>query len=229
VEKVWNLCETPKSMKAFTFYFDFLSPFSFFAWEQLQKRKDLRITYRPVALGPLLNHWGIKGPGEVQPKREFLLKQCLRYSAKRNIPFSTPKTHPFNSLYALRLALAGVAGNLQPQVIECLWRAGWQKRIDMAEPDELLEALRDAGLPADELYEKSFSREAKVELKANIQEAIEAGVFGVPSFVANGELFWGNDALAELDDYLSDKDVLDRVKLQQLLDSTPRAAAQSLG
>jgi 2-hydroxychromene-2-carboxylate isomerase len=215
-------------MKRLNFYFDFLSPFSYFAWTKIASNKDLIIDYKPVALGPLLNHWGIKGPGEIEPKREFLLKQCLRYAAKNNIDFTTPKTHPFNSLYALRLALKSTAGDLQGEVIKTLWLAGWQQRIDMGEPDELLRVLREAGLPADELYEKSFTKEAKVELKANIQEAIGFGAFGVPSMVVDNELFWGNDAVEDMLNYAKGIDPLDREKLALLLSSTPRAAVQSL-
>lgn len=217
-----------KSMKDFNFYFDYLSPFSFFAWKKLEKETRYKIHFKPVALGPLLNHWGIKGPGEVQPKREFLLKQCLRYAAKHGMKFTTPKTHPFNSLYALRLSLKEVAGEHQVGVIKALWEAGWETRIDMGEPDELLAILRAAGLPADELYEKSFSKEAKAILKNNMQEAIGFGAFGVPSFVANGELFWGNDAIGELVEFLEGSDRLDRVRLEMLLASTPRAAAQQI-
>lgn len=215
-------------MKELNFYFDFLSPFSYFAWTNLQKYPDMKINYRPVALGPLLNHWSIKGPGEIEPKREFLLKQCLRYAVKHNIEFTTPKTHPFNSLYALRLALKSTAGELQPQVIKALWLAGWEKRIDMGDPDELQKVLKDAGLPAEDLYEKSFSKEAKVELKANIQEAISFGAFGVPSMVVESELFWGNDSIEDMLNYLTGEDKLDRQKLANLLSSTPRAAAQQL-
>jgi 2-hydroxychromene-2-carboxylate isomerase len=215
-------------MKQLTFYFDFLSPFSYFAWKELSTLGPVEILLKPVALGPLLNHWGIKGPGEIQPKREFLLKQCLRYSQKQHIPFTTPKTHPFNSLYALRLCLFGVAQNHQYKVIDTLWTAGWQDRIDMGEPEELLRVLREAGLPADELYEKSFTREAKAELKANIAEAVSFGAFGVPSFVIDGELFWGKDSMEELKLFIKDKDNLDREKLKLLLDSTPRAASQSM-
>jgi 2-hydroxychromene-2-carboxylate isomerase len=215
-------------MKELNFYFDYLSPFSYFAWNSLQEIPDLTLHYKPVALGPLLNHWGIRGPGEITPKREFLLKQCLRLSAKNQIDFTTPKTHPFNSLYALRLSLKGVAGELQPKVIETLWKAGWQKRIDMGEPDELLKVLKDAGLPAEELYEKSFSKEAKVELKANIQEAISYGAFGVPTMVVGDELFWGNDSLEDLISFMNGRDLLNRDKLNELLSSTPRAATQSI-
>ena len=215
-------------MKRLIFYFDFLSPFSYFAWLKLQKQHDLEIIYKPVALGPLLNHWGIKGPGEVQPKREFLLKQCLRYAAKNKIEFTTPKTHPFNSLYALRLALKSTAGEGQNEVIKTLWLAGWKDRIDLGEPEELKHALAQAGLPSEDLFEKSFSREARAELKANIQEAISYGTFGVPSMVVEDELFWGNDAVEDMILFANNQDDLNREKFKQLLDSTPRAAAQNL-
>lgn len=218
-------------MKEMSFYFDFISPFSYFAWLKLKpmaQELGVKVEMKPVALGPLLNHWQIKGPGEVTPKREFLLKQMLRYAETNNIPFTTPKTHPFNSLYALRLALKGVAGDNQEKVVETFWKAGWQTRIDMGEPDELLRVLREADLPADELYEKSFSREAKVELKNNIQEAISHGAFGVPSFVIQNELFWGADSMTDLKNFILGEDKLDREKLEMLLSSTPRAAAQTL-
>ncbi|MFY7992194.1 MAG: 2-hydroxychromene-2-carboxylate isomerase [Bacteriovoracaceae bacterium] len=218
-------------MKQVKFYFDYLSPFSYFAWKNLatlKQKHDLQIDYYPTPLGPLLNHWGIKGPGEVTPKREFLLKTCLRYAAKKNWPFTTPKTHPFNSLYALRLSLKEVAEDIQPQVIKCLWEAGWNERIDMGEPDELLGALKKSGLPADELYEKSFSREAKHALKKNIAEATEQGIFGVPSLIVDNELFWGNDSLEDFEAFIKNEDRLDREKLISLLSSTPRAAMQSL-
>ncbi len=218
-------------MKELNFYYDFLSPFSYFAWlklPELSKKFHLKISYKPIALGPVLNHWQIKGPGEVVPKREFLLKQMLRYSSKNQIEFTTPKIHPFNSLYALRLTLSCVAGDLQEKVIETLWKAGWQKRIDMGMPEDLIQELLQNNLPAEELYEKSFSKEAKQELKNNIQEAIGLGVFGVPSFVIDGELFWGEDSMEDLENFISGNDPLDKEKLNLLLSSTPRGATQSL-
>ena len=98
----------------------------------------------------------------------------------------------------------------------------------MGEPEELKAALTAAGLPAEELFEKSFSKDARAELKANIQEAINQGVFGVPSMVVESELFWGNDAIDDLISFMNNKDLLDRIKLNDLLSSTPRAANQSL-
>jgi 2-hydroxychromene-2-carboxylate isomerase len=124
--------------------------------------------------------------------------------------------------------LKSTAGDLQPEVIKALWLAGWKNRIDMGEPEELKQALSLAGLPSEELFEKSFSKEARAELKANIQEAIELGVFGVPTMVMGNELFWGNDAIDDLNNFMNNQDLLDRDKLNDLLNSTPRAASQSL-
>ena len=214
-------------MKTFAFYFDFLSPFSYLAWQELKKSK-LSFTMHPVALGSLLNHWEIKGPGEITPKREFLLRQCFRIAHERGINFTTPKTHPFNSLYALRLALSSTAGVDQFKVVDLLWKAGWDDGIDMGEPDELIRVLKEGGLNGTELYEKSFSKEARAELKSNINQALSQGVFGVPSFVADGELFWGQDSLKYLELFLDGQDNFNREKYEKALANTPRAATQSL-
>ncbi len=57
---------------------------------------------------------------------------------------------------------------------------------------------------------------------------MNAGAFGVPSFVSGDELFWGNDSLEDLFSFLDNKDMLDREKLNMLLASTPRAASQHI-
>lgn len=214
-------------MNKFKYYFDFLSPFSYLAWEKLKSSK-VGFTLHPVALGSLLNHWEIKGPGEITPKREFLLRQCFRMAQERNIIFTTPKTHPFNSLYALRMSLLSACGADQFKVIDTLWRAGWNEGIDMGDPEVLVATLNQAGLKGDAIFEASFSKEARAELKNNIKEAINAGVFGVPSFVVREELFWGEDSIPYLMSFLEGRDLLNREKYEKALANTPRAATQSL-
>lgn len=214
-------------MKTFKFYFDFLSPFSYLAFQKL-KKKELNFTLHPVTLGSLLNHWEIKGPGEITPKREFLLKQCYRMAALEGITFTTPKTHPFNPLYALRMSLKTASGDDQCKVIDAFWQAAWQKGKDLGDPDECLRVLNDVGLDAQKIYDLSFTKESRAEFKANISEAISYGAFGVPSFVVGDELFWGQDSLKYLELYLKGEDPLDRDIFQQAIDHTPRAAAQKI-
>lgn len=218
-------------MKTFNFYFDFISPFSYFAWKKIQSDcffNDYTIQYKPVVLASLLNHVEQKGPGEIQPKREYLFRYCLRYAKQNNIEFIPPKTHPFNPLYALRLACQSCSQEQQFQVIDSLWSAAWSRRIDMGDPQELSQFLR-ASLPnIDELLEKTFDPTVKKELKQNTKEAIGFGAFGVPSFITQEELFWGNDSIEHLKLSLANSDPLNKELYREMLNSTPKAASQSI-
>jgi 2-hydroxychromene-2-carboxylate isomerase len=219
-------------MKKIDFYFDFLSPFSFFAWKNIQADvlgDEIEIHYYPVILGSILNHHGMKGPGEIDSKREYLYKNCLRYATRKGWKFLCPKTHPFNPLYALRLATIECSGELQSKVIDCFWKAGWEDGIDLGNPEELEKALEEAELPAKHLMEKAYEKNVKNALKENTNKAIAIGAFGVPTlFVNNSELFWGNDSLDDVKKYLENKDDLNRELFLQILAKTPRGAKQSV-
>ena len=67
------------------------------------------------------------------------------------------------------------------------------------------------------------SKAARIELKANIERALQNELFGVPSFIADGEMFWGNDSTKYLEMYLNGLDPLDIDKYQHFLQKfTPR-------
>jgi 2-hydroxychromene-2-carboxylate isomerase len=78
----------------------------------------------------------------------------------------------------------------------------------MENPDLLQQYLNEAGLPGEELLASSYKREVKQALKDNIEKAISEGAFGVPSFICEEELFWGNDSLPDLEKFLADEDPL---------------------
>ena len=99
-------------MQVIDFYFDYLSPFSYLFWrnlEKLQKNDGIKINYRPVLMGKIFNHWEIKGPALVEPKREFMLKKIYHHTNKNQIPFTPPATYPFNPLYSARLSTIAAA------------------------------------------------------------------------------------------------------------------------
>ena len=182
------------------FYFDFLSPFSFFAWlnhKEKLKEFDLSFNYRPILMGRLFSHHNFPGPGEIEAKRDYELKKCFRYAAKQNIQFSPPSSFPFNPLGIIRLATIEASSSDQIKVIDTVFRAIWQKGMVLEDP-ELVAKLFSQNDLSEEIIEKSFARESKKELKANIKSAIDAGLFGVPSFVINNEFFWGNDSFDDI-------------------------------
>jgi len=188
-------------VKKVDFYFDFLSPFSYFAWLN-HKKIDAEFVYRPVAMGSLFAHFEMKGPGEILPKRIYMLKSCFKYAAKNNIDFTPPKSHPFNPLYALRLATSAISDS-QEKIIDILFKAAWANGSDLSDLDLLKDLLDSNGLNGVQLLDKTFEKEVKQEVKTNLKLAKEAMIFGVPSFKTNDEIFWGNDSLDSLKDFIN--------------------------
>lgn len=189
------------AMQKIQYYFDFLSPYSYFSWKnknQFNNYQDIEIEIKPVVMGTIFNKNDMKGPGEILAKRHYMLKQCFIYAAQNNIAFIPPSSHPFNPLYALRLATKACSGFDQERIIEILMNACWSNGQILSEPEFLIELLNEHGLNGQDLIDKTFSKEVKSELKANTNEALEQSCFGVPSFVFNQDLYWGNDSIANL-------------------------------
>lgn len=200
-------------MQKIKFYMDFLSPFTYFAWKNHNKSiapYSAVFEYLPITMGSLFNQHEIKGPGLIPTKRYHSLKHCFRYAHKNQIPFVPPKTHPFNPLYCLRMATEFAAKDNQAAVIDLFWKLIWGKGIVLEDPDLIVFELEKVNLPGNEILERSYAREAKTAVKQNTKDALAFNAFGSPSFVTeDGELFWGNDSLDFLEDYIKHGDSFD--------------------
>ena len=205
--------------KKIDFYFDFLSPYSYLAWTWL-RQQPLEITYIPVSIASIVSHYETKGPAQIKPKRNYLFKDLLRFTKLNHIPFTTPAHLPFNSLYALRLCLKSVAFEQQKPVIDAIFRAGWEHGLDIGNDDSLKQFL-SAFTPTEELFARMEAKESRIDLKKNIEAALERGVFGVPTFFVDEEMFWGNDSIKYLEMHLEGCDPLDFDKYQNFLTKHP--------
>lgn len=203
-------------MKKIDFYFDFLSPYSYVAWTWVRSQ-SYDFNFMPVSVPSIISHFETKGPAQIRPKRNYLFKDLLRYTQLNEIPFTSPRNLPFNSLYALRLALAGVSNERQFDVIDAIFRAGWAEGLDIGNDDVLKDVFSNKNLPAEELFMKMEEKAARIELKKNIEQGIERGLFGVPTFFVDEEMFWGNDSIKYLEMYLDGSDPLDHDKYQIFL------------
>ena len=191
-------------MQQITFYLDFVSPYAYLAFEQLPETLvgiSHSVRYQPVLLGALLKHHGQLGPAEVAPKREWLYRHVQWLAHSQGLALQLPASHPFNSLPLLRLALAcspeADPGAPNRYVCETIFRHVWQGGLD-ALSAERLEALMQQLAPRREVQGDAV----KAQLKTNTDEAMAAGVFGVPAFSVDGRLFWGLDALPMLRAFL---------------------------
>ena len=168
-----------------TWYFDLVSPFAYLALpavERLAARYPVR--FRPAVLGAILQHWGSLGPAEVMPKRRHTYRLCQFLADQAGVPFRFPPAHPFRSLEALR-GLA-IADDPDPAAVRAAFDHIWARGGDPA-------ALPGSTDPA-----------VKERLRAWTAEAVAAGVFGVPSLVIAGEVFWGLDATPMAEAFLND-------------------------
>jgi 2-hydroxychromene-2-carboxylate isomerase len=180
-------------MKRITCWIDVISPYAYLAFERLPQALQgcsYEVDYRPLLFAGLLQHHATKGPAEVEPKRAWTFRQVHWLAAQHGIAIDTPLRHPFNPLPLLRLALACGPNR---RVMEAIFRHVWLGGADAADPDRLAALQATLAPKAD-----PAGADVKAALKANTDEAIAQGVFGVPSFELDGRVFWGLDALPML-------------------------------
>lgn len=193
-------------------YFDFISPFAYLQFQQLAKLPPgLVINYKPVLFAGLLDHWGQKGPAEIATKRKFTYRFVQWKSDDLGIPLKFPACHPFNPIAFLRAAVAlGTKRDAIGVIFDFLWKEG----SDPAASDALIELGKR--LAVDDLNERAQDPTVKEKLRQNGQDALAQGVFGVPTLVADGELFWGSDSLEMFVAYLRDRDLFHSTEMLRI-------------
>jgi 2-hydroxychromene-2-carboxylate isomerase len=184
-------------MKQITFFLDFISPYAYLAFKALPQALEglsYGVRYQPVFLGGLLKAKQQMGPAEIPMKREWVYRQSQWLAQAQGVRLDLPAAHPFNPLGLLRLAVASdPQGNPNRYVCETLFRHVWEGGLDAADAQRL-QALTTELAPARD----PNSDEVRDQLKAHTDDAIAQGVFGVPSYAVDGQVFWGLDALPML-------------------------------
>ncbi|MGH8506847.1 MAG: 2-hydroxychromene-2-carboxylate isomerase [Stenotrophobium sp.] len=192
-------------------FFDPISPYAYLHLQQFGRLPPtLEIECVPILFAGLLKHWGHKGPAEIAPKRAYTYQQVVWLARQLGIALRLPPRHPFNPLPLLRLLTA--AGPTLAQVVsafDLIWREG----CDAEAPETLTEFACRLGIdnPAAVLTDERVKR----KLHDNTAAAIAAGVFGVPTFAIGDRLFWGQDSLSMMLDYLRDPGLFDSDEMRR--------------
>lgn len=198
------------SASRISWYFDYISPFSYLQFAThpgLFRRADVAL--KPVVFGGILAHWSHKGPAELPTKRTFSYRYVLFRARELGVALRFPPAHPFNPLQALRLTVGlGSGVDVVQTIFDFIWKEGrspgeeWSAlcaRLSVADADALCNAP-----------------EVKSQLRANGEAVNAAGVFGVPTFAVDGELFWGGDATPMLLAYLDDPALFEDPEMQRV-------------
>jgi 2-hydroxychromene-2-carboxylate isomerase len=190
------------------FYYDFGSLNAYLAWRLLpgiEQRTGERFAQIPVLLGGIFKATGNRSPVEayagVPAKLAYEFREIDRFIARHGIDEFRMNPHfPVNTLMLMRGAVAAEAMDLTEAYVAAIFHYMWEDPRKLDDPEVLEASLEEAGLPAEELLELIQDQNIKDELIANTQAAIEQGVFGLPSFIVGGELYFGKDRLREVEE-----------------------------
>jgi 2-hydroxychromene-2-carboxylate isomerase len=213
---------------ALRFHFDFVSPYAYLGWTRIHDiaaRHGRAVEPVPVLFAALLDHHGTKGPAEIPAKRRYLHLDTIRKARALGVPFAPPRHHPFNPLLALRVVSLPMDGPVRRALVDRIYAGVWNGEGTNVEDEETIARLvGEVGLDPRRVLDDARSLEGKARLRDQTSRAIADGVFGVPTILADGEPFWGVDALPELDRFLAEgTPALDRDAIARWSTVTPSA------
>jgi 2-hydroxychromene-2-carboxylate isomerase len=183
------------------FYFDLASPYAYLAAERISglfiEAELEQPEWRPILLGGLMKEqgrtpWGL-GP---EPEREENLAECERRAAAYGLPaFVWPRPLPANSLTAMRAAVFAKQTGRTVSFALAAFRQAFAAGRDLGDPDNVVIAGAACELHPRALLKAVSTQGVKDELRRATEEAGRIGVRGVPTVLAGGQAFWGDDQL----------------------------------
>lgn len=201
------------------FFFDYVSPYAYLAWTQLPalaERHGRTVELLPVLFAGVLNTLGTTGPAEVKQKRFYIYKHTTRLAHDLGAPFVFPAAHPFNPLLALRVTAAVQDAEARRRLVSALFAAVWAGGGGLVQPERVGEVVASVGLDAQALLAAAQTPAVKEVVRRNTEELLALEGFGVPTFLADGELFFGVDSLGHLERFLRGEDPLSREERERL-------------
>lgn len=195
-------------MAQIDYFFATLSPYCYLAEQRLEEvaaKHGATINYKPFDLIAAFGRTGGTPPKDRHISRiEYRAQELPRQARKLGLPFNLQPAHwPTNgapAAYAFIAAQNAGGGDLG-KLAHAIFRAVWAEEKDIAEDDVIRACLADAGFDP-ELANSGLLEGAETYAR-NLEEAVEAGVFGAPFYIIDGQRFWGQDRITDVDAYLA--------------------------
>lgn len=191
------------------FHFDFISPYGYFASlriEELAARHGRTVDWRPMLLGvAVMKVMGLKPLLDTPLKGDYVRRDVLRHARRHGIPLGRDLNASVGNPLPPARAFYWVRRHhpaLQGPMAHALYRAFWAEGRDLSTPEAVAGIALPAGLSPEAVAAGTASDEAAALLRSEVAASIEAGVFGSPTIVVDGEPFWGFDRLGDVEAWL---------------------------
>jgi 2-hydroxychromene-2-carboxylate isomerase len=190
------------SAPAIEFWFEFASTYSYPAAmriEQLARDAGVMVAYRPFLLGPIFaaQGWNDSPFNIYEAKGRYMWRDLARICDALGLPLQRPSVFPRSGLHAARVALAGADEGWCPAFVRAVYSASFAEDGDISSREVIAAILAPLVSDPAAVLARADSAEVKAQLRAQTEAAQAHGIFGSPSFVVSGELFWGNDRLEQ--------------------------------
>jgi 2-hydroxychromene-2-carboxylate isomerase len=193
-------------VSALEFWYDFHSPWAYLAATQIEAlaaRHGLAVAWRPLHLPRLIED--IDGRRLMEENAAFLAwykQDLLDWAKLYGVSLRYHPDYPLRPARALRASLRAAESGQAAAFALAVFRAYWSESRDISDLETLGEIAAACGLVAAAIRAATTDKSYAGRLEANTREAVERGIFGVPSIICRGKLFFGNDRLGLLDRWL---------------------------
>ncbi len=189
------------------FYFDFSSPYSYFAsvrLDDLAGHYGRVVRWRPILLGAAFKVSGMQPLLEIPLKSEYARRDIARFARLLDLRFRLPEKFPFAAVAASRAFywLDAQDSALAKRFAKAIFRQIYGAGADVGDIDFVCDLASGMGVSREELKAALGSAELKEKLRTEVDAAVARGVFGAPYIVVDGEPFWGADRLAQIEEWL---------------------------
>jgi 2-hydroxychromene-2-carboxylate isomerase len=194
--------------KSIEFFWDPASPYTYLASTQIEAvaaRAGAAVVWKPFLLGKVFEATGNRMPAACPAKGKHLFQDVQRWAQHYGVPVGFPKVFPVNSVAALRCAIAATAQGKGADYAKAVMKAYWGDGQDISQPEVLAAVAAGLSLDGAALLAQTQDAAVKDVLRANTEEAVKRGAFGAPTFYVGEQMFWGNDRLVLLEEFLRGK------------------------
>ncbi|MFS2006550.1 2-hydroxychromene-2-carboxylate isomerase [Duganella sp. CT11-25] len=179
------------------FWFDFASNYSYLSIMRIRRLAPDGVLWRPFLLGPIFKDAGWDNSPFVLQKNkgDYVWQDMPRQCVKYGLPWRQPSAFPRNSLLAARIGVLCEDQPWMPDFCERVMLANFADDRDIGSADCMAEILTTLGQDAQAILRAAASDDNKARLRARTEQAKALRIFGAPTFLVGGDMFWGDDRL----------------------------------